>query len=88
MRSALYGLAIVGASLLLTWAAELAQLDLSPAVAIGGLALVAVLPEYVVGAVFAWRGGHAVPHLRRGVPVGRSRDGRPRRLRAASPSPT
>jgi len=59
VRSALYGLAIVGASLLLTWAAELAQLDLSPAVAIGGLALVAVLPEYVVGAVFAWRGGHA-----------------------------
>jgi cation:H+ antiporter len=55
----LYGLAIVGASLLLTWAAEIAQLDLSPAVAIGALALVAVLPEYVVGAVFAWRGGHA-----------------------------
>ena len=59
VRSGVYGLAIVGASLLLTWAAELAQLDLSPAVAIGGLALVAVLPEYVVGAVFAWRGGHA-----------------------------
>jgi cation:H+ antiporter len=58
-RSAVYGVAIIGASLLLTWAAELGQLDLSPAVAIGGLALVAVLPEYVVGAVFAWRGGHA-----------------------------
>ncbi len=59
LRSVVYGVAIVGASLLLTWAAELAQLDLSPALAIGGLALVAVLPEYVVGAVFAWRGGHA-----------------------------
>ncbi len=57
-RSILYGVAIIGASLLLTWAAEVAQVDLSPAVAIGGLALVAVLPEYVVGAVFAWRGGH------------------------------
>ena len=59
-RSGIYGLAIVGASLLLTWSAEVAQLDVSPAVAIAGLALVAVLPEYVVGAVFAWRGGHAV----------------------------
>jgi cation:H+ antiporter len=59
VRSGIYGVAIIGASLLLTWAAELAQLDLSPALAIGGLALVAVLPEYVVGAVFAWRGGHA-----------------------------
>jgi cation:H+ antiporter len=59
-RAALYGLAIVGASLLLAWAAEVSQLDISPALAIGGLALVAVLPEYVVGNVFAWRGGHAV----------------------------
>jgi len=56
--AAIYGVAIVGASLLLTWGAEVAQLDVSPAVAIGGLALVAVLPEYIVGAVFAWRGGH------------------------------
>jgi cation:H+ antiporter len=59
VRSAVFGLAIVGASLLLTWAAEASELDLAPAVAIAGLALVAVLPEYAVGAVFAWRGGHA-----------------------------
>ncbi|MHB8465103.1 MAG: sodium:proton exchanger [Acidimicrobiales bacterium] len=59
-RAALLGLAVVGAAMLLTWACEVAQLDLSPAVAIAGLALVAVLPEYVVGAVFAVRGGHAV----------------------------
>jgi cation:H+ antiporter len=58
-RAGIYGVAIVGAALLLTWAAEVAQLDVSPAVAIAGLALVAVLPEYVVSAVFAWRGGHA-----------------------------
>src|SRR5579862_838535 len=62
-RSALFGAAIVGASLLLTWAAEASELDLPPALAIAGLALVAVLPEYVVGAVFAWRGGHAVRHF-------------------------
>jgi cation:H+ antiporter len=58
--AAIYAAAVVGASLLLTWAAEVSQLDLSPTLAIAGLALVAVLPEYVVGAVFAWRGGHAV----------------------------
>jgi cation:H+ antiporter len=58
-RSAAYGVAIIGASLLLTWAAEAAELDLPPALAIAGLALIAVLPEYAVGAVFAWRGGHA-----------------------------
>ncbi|MFI5041214.1 MAG: sodium:proton exchanger [Acidimicrobiales bacterium] len=60
VRAGLYGMAIVGASLLLTWGAEVAQLDLSPGVAIAGLALVAVLPEYVVSATFAWRGGHEV----------------------------
>ena len=59
-RSLVYGAAIVGASFLLAWSAEVAQLDISPALAIGGLALVAVLPEYVVSLVFAWRGGHAV----------------------------
>jgi cation:H+ antiporter len=58
-RSAVFGVAIVGAALLLTWAAEASELDLPPAVAVAGLALIAVLPEYAVGAVFAWRGGHA-----------------------------
>ncbi|HVM64915.1 MAG TPA: hypothetical protein VMU14_08650 [Acidimicrobiales bacterium] len=58
-RSVLFGIGIVGASLLLTWAAEASEMDLPPALAIAGLAFVAVLPEYAVGAVFAWRGGHA-----------------------------
>src|SRR5581483_10117285 len=58
-RSAAFGAAIIGASMLLTWAAEASERDLAPAVAIAGLALVAVLPEYAVGAIFAWRGGHA-----------------------------
>ena len=62
-QSALFGVAVVGASLLLSWAAEASELDLAPAVAIAGLALVAVLPEYAVGAVFAWRGGHAFAHF-------------------------
>jgi cation:H+ antiporter len=59
-QAALYGLAVVGAAFLLAWAAEAAQLDVSASLAIGALALVAVLPEYAVGFVFAWKGGNDV----------------------------
>jgi cation:H+ antiporter len=53
-------MAVVGAAFMLSWAAELAALDISAALAISVLALVAVLPEYAVDFVFAWRGGNAV----------------------------
>jgi cation:H+ antiporter len=56
----LYGLAIVGAAFLLSWAAEVAQLDVSAGLAIGVLALIAVLPEYAVDLVFAFKAGNAV----------------------------
>jgi cation:H+ antiporter len=57
--AALYGLAIVGAAFLLAWAAEVAQLDVSAGLAIAVLAFIAVLPEYAVDLVFAWKGGEA-----------------------------
>ncbi len=56
----LFGLAIVGAAFLLSWAAEVAQLDVSAGLAIAILALIAVLPEYAVDMVFASKGGSAV----------------------------
>jgi cation:H+ antiporter len=56
----LYGLAIIGAAFLLSWAAEVAQLDVSAGLAIAVLALIAVLPEYAVDLVFAWKAGNAV----------------------------
>ena len=55
----LYGLAIVGAAFLLSWAAEVAQLDISAGLAIALLAFIAVLPEYAVDLVFARKGGNA-----------------------------
>jgi cation:H+ antiporter len=55
-----YGLAIVGAAFLLSWAAEVAQLDISAGLAIAVLAFIAVLPEYAVDMVFASKGGSAV----------------------------
>ena len=49
------GAAIFGAAFLLSWAAELAQLDIPRGVAIAGLAVVAVLPEYAVDLYLAWQ---------------------------------
>ncbi len=56
----MFGLAIVGAAFLLSWAAEVAQLDISAGLAIALLALIAVLPEYAVDFVFASKGGSSV----------------------------
>lgn len=51
------GVAIFGAAFLLSWAAELAQLEISQALALALLALIAVLPEYAVDMYFAWMAG-------------------------------
>src|SRR3712207_6381327 len=59
MDALLYGLAIVGAAFLLSWGAEVAQLDISAGLAIAVLAFIAVLPEYAVDLVFARKGGNA-----------------------------
>ena len=53
-----YGLAVVGAAFVLTWASEAAERDLSQSLALAFLALVAVLPEYAVDMYFAWTAGH------------------------------
>src|SRR5215207_8736537 len=59
LEALLFGLAIVGAAFILSWAAEVAQLDISAGLAIAVLAFVAVLPEYAVDMVLAWNGGNA-----------------------------
>jgi cation:H+ antiporter len=51
------GLSIFGAAFMLSWAAELAQLDIPQALALAFLALIAVLPEYAVDVYFAWQAG-------------------------------
>src|SRR5215468_921382 len=50
-----FGGAILGAAFLLTWAAEVAEMDVSQGLALAFLALVAVLPEYAVDLYFAWK---------------------------------
>ncbi len=55
-----FALAIVGAASVLSSAAGVAQLDISAGLGIAVLAFIAVLPEYAVDMVFAWKGGNAV----------------------------
>ena len=53
----LFGAAIVGAAFLLSWAAEVIQLDVGSGLALALLALIAVLPEYAVDFVFTSNAG-------------------------------
>ncbi len=57
VETAFMGLAIVSAAFLLTWCAEAAERDIPRTLALAGLALVAVLPEYAVDVLFAWKAG-------------------------------
>lgn len=57
LAAALFAAAVVAAAFLLTWGTELAELDLGEGLALALLALIAVLPEYAVDVVFAWKAG-------------------------------
>jgi cation:H+ antiporter len=57
VASTLTGIGIVGAAFMLSWATELAERDVPPALALIVLALIAVLPEYAVDMTFAWKAG-------------------------------
>ncbi|MBI4447018.1 MAG: sodium:calcium antiporter [Acidobacteria bacterium] len=54
VESVIFGLGILGAAFLLSWAAEVAQMDMSRGLALAILALIAILPEYAVDLYFAW----------------------------------
>jgi cation:H+ antiporter len=53
-ESLIFGLAIMAAATLLTWASEVAETEVSATLALVVLALIAVLPEYAVDLYFAW----------------------------------
>jgi cation:H+ antiporter len=53
-QAILFGSAIVAAAFLLSWTAKVAQMDFSQGLALALLALIAVLPEYVVDGTLAW----------------------------------
>ena len=58
LDSIIFGLGILGAAFLLSWGAEVAQMDMSRGLALAILALIAVLPEYAVDLYFAWVAAH------------------------------
>lgn len=51
------GVAIVAASFVLLWTCDAAQAEVSQALALAGVALIAVLPEYSVDMYFTWQAG-------------------------------
>jgi cation:H+ antiporter len=57
LAALVFGIAIIGAGFILTWAAEAAQVDISAGLALALLALLAVLPEYAVDFVFTFQAG-------------------------------
>jgi cation:H+ antiporter len=52
-----FGIGIGGEAFLLSWAAEVAQVDISASLAIAVLALIAILPKYTIEAILAWKAG-------------------------------
>ena len=57
LSAVFYGMAIVGAAFILSWAAEVIQLDVGSGLALALLALIAVLPEYAIDFVFTANAG-------------------------------
>ncbi len=57
LAALVFGIAIIGAAFVLSWAAEAAQVDISAGLALALLALLAVLPEYAVDFVFTFQAG-------------------------------
>ena len=57
LAAVLFGLAIVGAAFMISWAAEVIQLDVGGGLALALLALIAVLPEYAVDFVLTAAAG-------------------------------
>jgi cation:H+ antiporter len=52
-----FGIAILAAAFLLSWGAETAEMDISQGLALAVIAFIAVLPEYAVDLVLAWKEG-------------------------------
>jgi cation:H+ antiporter len=68
LAALVFGIAIIGAAFVLSWAAEAAQVDISAGLALALLALLAVLPEYAVDFVFTFQAGQTYQQFGSCVP--------------------
>jgi len=65
----IFGVAILAAAFLLSWAAETAEMDISQGLALAVIAFIAVLPEYAVDFVLAWKAGADPAEAERGLAI-------------------
>src|SRR5690606_3598427 len=64
-----FGFSILAAAFLLSWSAETAELDISQGLALAIIAIIAVLPEYAVDAVLAWKAGADPAEAEKGLAI-------------------
>ncbi len=67
--SLIFGVGILGAAFLLSWGAETAEMDISQGLALAVIAFIAVLPEYAVDFVLAWKAGADPAEAEKGLAV-------------------
>jgi cation:H+ antiporter len=68
LAALVYGIAVIGAAFILSWAAEAVQVDINAGLALALLALLAILPEYAVDFVFTYQCGGAYEAGQSGAP--------------------
>ena len=69
VAAAIFGIAILAAAFLLSFSAETAELDISQGLALAVIAVIAVLPEYAVDLVLAWKAGADPEEAKRGLAI-------------------
>lgn len=69
IAAGIFGVSILMAAFLLSWAAETAELDISQGLALAVIAFIAVLPEYAVDLVLAWKAGASAEEAEKGLAI-------------------
>ena len=69
VAAALFGVSSLAAAFLLSWAAEASEVDISQGLALAIIELIAVLPEYAVDAVLAWKAGADPAEAEKGLAI-------------------
>lgn len=57
VTAVIFGIGILASAALLSWASEVAEMDMGQGLVLAIVALIAVLPEYAVDGYFAWQAG-------------------------------
>lgn len=69
LSALVFGLSILAAAFLLSWAAETAEMDISQGLALAVIAFIAVLPEYAVDLILSWKAGSDPAEAAKGLAI-------------------